>query len=321
MHNNDKHTFEDALKVARMYYHLDYTTEQIAGQLGVSRPTVSRLLSWAKAHGLVEFRIVDHHEHQLDLESRLETHFGIAEVKVVPILPSAGESERLQAVTRFAAHYLGGLMQLETILSVAWGNTVAELARRLIPKPLPGVQVVQMSGSGNSGSGITYAADIVTAFAGNYAAVSHLMPIPAYFDDPATKEAMFRERSVARIRKLALTADIALFSIGVPNADSYIYRAGYLEKAELDRLQGEGVVGDIGTMFFRADGSADHLAINERSSGPDLASLARHKHSICIVAGEKKRRAVLGALHGGFMNTLIIDEPTARSLLQSAPAA
>ena len=31
-------TFEDALKVARMYYHLDMTTTRIASQLGMARP-------------------------------------------------------------------------------------------------------------------------------------------------------------------------------------------------------------------------------------------------------------------------------------------
>src|SRR5690606_10093368 len=177
------------------------------------------------------------------------------------------------------------------------------------------IDVIQMNGSGNSGLGITYASDIVTAFAENYGARPHLLPIPAYFDDPATKEAMFRERSIARTRALAAEADIAIFSIGVPDADSYVYRAGYVEQAELDALRGQGVVGDIATVFFREDGSYDDIAMNGRSSGPDLASLASHRHAVCLVAGENKIPGVVGALRGGFLNTLVIDEPTAEALL------
>lgn len=314
----ERSTFEDALKVARMYYHLDLTTEEIAGNLGVSRPTISRLLSWAKQHGVVEFRIIDHRSHQLSLETRLEEHFGISEVKVVPVPAQSSDRQRIVLVGKFAAHYLNTLIQLNSVLTLAWGATISELARNLIPKPLPGVQVVQLNGSGNSGSGISYAAGIVTAFAENYSAVSHLLPIPAYFDNPATKEAILQERAVKRLRELALSADIALYSIGVPDADSYIYRAGYLERRELDALLADDVVGDIATVFFRSDGSTDGLTINERSSGPTLPRLAERKHAICIVAGEKKRAGILGALRGRFMNTLIIDEPTARKLLPEA---
>jgi DNA-binding transcriptional regulator LsrR (DeoR family) len=312
---HDDKTFEDALKVARMYYHLDLTTADIGLQLGVARPTVSRLLSWARAHGLVEFRVLDHRQRQLRLETQLEHAYGIGEVKVVPAHPDTTVDERQDLVTRFAAHYLNGLLGPGMTLSIAWGATVSRLAQRLIPKPLTGVDVVQLNGSGNSGQGITYAADIIAAFAENYAARAHLLPVPAYFDDPRTKEAMFRERAISRVRELTEQADLALFSIGVPDADSYIYRAGYLERGDLAALQRQGAVGDIATVFFRADGSYLDLAMNQRSSGPDLSTLGARKASVCIVAGEKKAAAIRAALKGGFMNTLLVDEPTARLLL------
>ncbi len=169
--------------------------------------------------------------------------------------------------------------------------------------------------------GLTYAADIVSAFAENYAAAAHLLPIPAFFDDPLTKEAMFRERSIQRVRAVAASAAIAVFSIGVPDADSYVYRAGYVEDRELATLRADGVVGDIATVFFRADGSYRDIEMNRRSSGPDLAGLARHQHSVCIVAGEKKLAGVRGALKGAFFNTLIIDEPTAEALVGAGRTA
>ena len=126
---------------------------------------------------------------------------------------------------------------------------------------------------------------------------------------------MFEEKSIRRVVDVAEQADVLLYSIGVPNADSYIYRAGYIERPELDELLSDGVVGDIATVFFRGDGSYADIGMNARSSGPDLATLSSHKDTICIVAGHRKREAIPGALRGGFMNTLIIDEPTARSLM------
>ena len=313
----EEKTFEDALKVARMYYHLDLTTTEIGKQLGIPRPTVSRLLSWARAHGLVEFRVLDHRQLQLRIETRLEQEFGVRDVKVVPAHPDTTDDERLDLVTGFAAHYLSSLLSPGMTLSIAWGTTVSMLAQKLVPRPLAQADVVQMNGSGNSGSGITYAADIINAFAHKLSARAHLLPVPAYFDLPTTKDAMFQERSIRRVRELAARADVALYSIGVPGADSHIYRAGYVEQDDLTELQAQGAVGDIATVFFRSDGSYLNLEMNRRSSGPSLSSLAAIGSSVCIVAGEKKASALRGALAGGFMNTLIIDEPTARSVLDA----
>src|SRR5690606_1868719 len=94
------------------------------------------------------------------------------------------------------------------------------------------------------------------------------------------------------------------------------YKAGYVEQDELVSLRRQGVVGDIATMFFRADGSHDDIALNGRSSGPPLASLAKHRHAVCLVAGDDKIEGVRGALRGRFFNTLVIDEPSADALLK-----
>ena len=321
----DRHngTFDDALRVARMYYHLDLTTTEIAAQLGLSRTSVSRLLTWARDNGLVEFRILDHSTMQLNLETELEQRYGIRDVKVVPCHPDASATEQQLAVTNFTAHHLNSLVGASTTIAIAWGATTSRIADSLTPKPQPGINVVQLTGSGNNngGHGITDAARIISQFARNYNGNGHLLPIPAYFDDPATKDAMYRERVVKRARDLAARADIVLYSIGTPDANSYIYRAGYVEDQELTALRESGVVGDIATVFFRADGSYADIGMNRRSTGPDLESLGNHPYSICVIAGSGKLQALKGALRGRFMNTLIIDEGTARRLAGEADVA
>lgn len=314
-HPDDAQTLEDALRVARMYYELELTTNQVASQLGVSRTKVSRLLTWAKDRGLIETRVVDHRDHRLDLERRIEDAFDIATVKVVPVADTSADEAAMQAVTLYAAHHLNRLVRPTATLAIAWGNTVSRMARVLVPKPVPGMQIVQMNGSGNSGPVSSYAADIIMRFAANYRGTPHLLPIPAYFDDPATRKAMDRERIIGRVRMLARDADIGLFGIGVPDADAYVYQAGYVERHELEALRADGIVGDVATMFFRADGSYEDVAMNARSGGPALSDLLRHQQSICVVTGRRKRDAVLGALRGRFMNTLIVDERIARTLV------
>ena len=59
------------IDAARMYYQLDYSQQEIAQHLGVSRPTVSRFLQQAKHEGIVQITIVDPREHNVLYEEQL----------------------------------------------------------------------------------------------------------------------------------------------------------------------------------------------------------------------------------------------------------
>ena len=76
------------------------------------------------------------------------------------------------------------------------------------------------------------------------------------------------------------------------------------------------MIADIATVFFRADGSWRDIALNARSSGPDLDRFKHAAHAICVVSGKSKIAGLRAALRGGYINELVIDEPTARLLVQ-----
>ena len=46
-----------SIDVAKLYYKSDYSQQQIANKLNLSRPTVSRLLQYAKEKGFVQINI------------------------------------------------------------------------------------------------------------------------------------------------------------------------------------------------------------------------------------------------------------------------
>ncbi|EFG7218134.1 MarR family transcriptional regulator, partial [Escherichia coli] len=55
----DKEKQQLSIEAARLYYQSDYSQQQIAEQLQISRPTVSRLLQFAKEKGYVQIRVMD----------------------------------------------------------------------------------------------------------------------------------------------------------------------------------------------------------------------------------------------------------------------
>jgi len=143
--------------------------------------------------------------------------------------------------------------------------------------------------------------------------------VPAFFDDPATKRALWRESSTKRVLELQASMDLVVFGVGSRDArvPSHVWSGGYLEKSDQLSLDRDGVVGDVATVFYREDGSSADIAMNARGTGPDLETIRRAPRRVCIVAGEAKVAGVRGALAAGLATDLILDEGTARALLAS----
>ena len=308
-----------AVQVARLYYYQEMTTEAVAGELGLSRPAVSRLLTFARQTGLVEIRVHDPESQPQQLEREIAERFKINSVKVVRVPLNSREDEWLQRVASFTANYLNGLIHSDMTVGIAWGNTLNAVSRLLSPKHCAQVEIIQLNGSSSTQAANNYyTSDIYSRFAENYGAKPHLFPVPAFFDLPATKQAMWKERSVQRTVRKMRQADLFIYSIGAPHGSlpSYVYVGGYLEPNDLREMSRQNVVGDIATVFFREDGSFDDISLNARASGPDLSLFQKAKHAVCVVSGLGKVNGLRAALRGKLMRELIVDEPTAHALLR-----
>lgn len=307
-----------SLRAAKLYYYQGMTTEEIAVELGLSRPKVSRLLSLAKREGIVQIRIIDPSEDTRSLAGTIKAKFKLHAVHVVPVPDNASEAEALERVATFTGVHLNTFVQPKIIIGLAWGTTMTAISRHLIPKPTSSIEIVQLNGSGTiTDMSNPHIEQVFSRFGQNYGAKVHQFPVPAFFDFADTKKALWLERSIQKITELQKQASVLLYSIGALHASvpSYVYEAGYLEKQDYKELTREHVVGDIATVFFRKDGSFDNIPLNARASGPDLSVIRKAKHAVCVVAGKSKAQALKAALAGALLNELIVDEPTARLLL------
>ena len=285
-----------------------------------SSDLVSRLLSHARASGLVDIQI----RSPLDAPSRLEKEI-LARYKVtahvVPVPDHASDVDRLERVALSVARILGQYFDSNMTMGIAWGSTMSAISRHVIPKQTHNSQIIQLNGAGNmSTTGIAYASEILRRFGDAFGARVQQFPVPAFFDDPATKEAMWRERNVSRLIDIQSRMDVALFGLGSPFSEvpSHVYAGGYLEEADYTSLSESGVVGDVATVFFRADGSTDNIPLNLRGTGPDFTVLRRTPRRICVVSGSSKLESLRGALAAELITDLYVDEGTARALLASA---
>ncbi|GAA4681276.1 sugar-binding transcriptional regulator [Frondihabitans cladoniiphilus] len=310
---------QDALRASHLYYLQDLTMEAIARELGTSRSSVSRLLSFARETGLVDIQIRSPLDQATVIGDALHRRFNIT-AHVVPVPDQTSDVDRLDRVALSAARILTQFIDSNMVVGVAWGSTMSAISRYLAPKPTHGSVIVQINGAANPRTtGIVYASEILRRFGEAFGATVQQFPVPAFFDDPETKVALWRERSTRRVLDLQDQMDVVVFGVGSPRAlvPSHVYAGGYLEKEDHESLVHDRVVGDVATVFYRADGSSSDIMLNSRATGPDLAVIRATPRRVCIVAGDSKTASLRGALAARLITDLIVDESTARALLES----
>ncbi|TXK74574.1 sugar-binding transcriptional regulator [Paenibacillus sp. N3.4] len=302
------------IDAARMYYQLDYSQQDIAKHLGVSRPTVSRFLQQAKADGIVQIKIIDPTENNENLAAQLEVKFQLQKV-IVASVPQYEEAIVKKYLGEAAAEYLYEVVKDGDLIATTWGTTLYEVATRLQNKHVKDVAVVQLNGGVSYSEFNTYASEIIHLFGGAYNTSPHLLPLPAIVDHTVVKQAIEADRHIRKILDMGKKANIAVFTVGVPTDDSVLMRANYFSPSDLEVIHEKGV-GDICSRFIDLEGVICSEELDRRTIGIDLAELRKKEKSILVAGGVKKVDAIYGAICGKYTNTLITDQFTAKYLLE-----
>ncbi|MEC0239665.1 sugar-binding transcriptional regulator [Paenibacillus dokdonensis] len=302
-----------SIEAARLYYQSDYSQQDIAQRLGVSRPTVSRLLQFAKEQGYVRIDIVDPHEDLNVLSRELQNKYELDTVQVC-YSPLNTYEEIKKHITKQTAEYLHETIQDKDIIGVTWGTTMHAVAQQLQPKNVKGVEVVQLKGGVSHSHVNTYAAETVNLFAEAYQTVARYLPLPVIFDNIALKRIVEEDRHINRIIELGKQANIAVFTVGTVKENALLFRLGYFNEEEQKLLKKNGA-GDICSRFFDKEGRICSEEINNRTVGIDLYELRKKEKSILVAGGQRKVEAIQAALAGKYANILVTDQFTAQSLL------
>lgn len=308
---------QDVLRAATMYYVQDETMDSIAHLLGTSRSTVSRLLKRARECGMVRVTIQDP-DRPSKLSQTLQRMFGVR-AHIVTVRDGASDLFRLDQVSKVAAQVLNESVEPGNCVGVAWGTTLASVVNHLAPNPLSGVTVVGLNGGANqTTSGIPYVGSIYGKVADAFGGRVVMFPVPAFFDYASTREAMWRERSVRAVLEIQRQVDVAIFGIGAIGSplQSHVYAANYLDEGDFAQMAADKVVGDVCTVMLREDGTYADITINARATGLAPAQLRRLPKRIAVVAGVSKAAPALGALRARVATDLVIDETTARAILE-----
>jgi deoxyribonucleoside regulator len=309
--DNDK--IKKVIEAAKLYYQLDYSQNQIADALGVSRPTVSRLLHQAKAEGIVMIEIKDPTEDVEVLKSQLKERFQLQHV-VVAFTPTYEESVVKKYIGEAAAAYLNELAKDGDTIGASWGSTMYQVALHLKAKSLINSFVVQLNGGVSDADVLISPSEIVHLFGKAFNVTPYFMYLPAIVDHILVKQSMLTDRHIRRVMDMGKNANIAVFTAGSPTPDSVLINSNYFREDELEIIKNKAV-GDICSRYYDYNGNVCLPSLDERTVGIELADLRLKEHSILVAGGQSKVNAIYGALQGKYGNTLVTDQITARALL------
>ncbi|MDR7001075.1 sugar-binding transcriptional regulator [Neobacillus niacini] len=303
------------VEVAKMYYQLDYSQQEIAQKLGISRPTVSRLLVQAKQEGIVQIKIFNPAEDVEEIARQLKEKFQLKDCIVTPVANFEDPTIK-EKLGEAAADYLYKIVESGDTIGITWGTTIYQLVKKMQPKNVKDVTIVQLNGGVSYSESNTYAAEIVNGLANAFNTTPHFLPVPAIVDSMVVRQAIVADRHVKKLLELGKKANIAIFTVGEPGDQSTLMHAGYFFDSDIEILRENKTVGDICSRFIDRNGQVCNETLNDRTIGIELTDLAEKEYGILLAGGASKIDGIYGALTGHYANTLITDQYTAKSLLE-----
>ena len=304
-------------KIARMYHEREMRQTDIAEELHISQPRVSRLLKRAAEVGIVRTTVTLPAGVHTDLEERLEKTYGLAEAVVV----DSDDDGNLRALGAAAAEFLEAtLIGGETIGISSWSASLLAAVDALRPSGKPVVsEVVQLVGGVGDPRVQVDATRLLTRLAAATGAEPIFLPAPGLLGSAAARRSLMSDPAVMQVTTRWPALTTALVGIGALEPSPLLRESGHgLSGEDQDRLRAAGAVGDVCLRFFDADGQPVTGALAERIIGITPGTLRAVPRRIAVAGGLRKVAAIRGALRGAWVNILITDMPTARALVDEA---
>ncbi len=303
------------LRVCDLYYNRDISQSDIAKLMGISRPTVAKLLQSAKQKEIVKIIICDPQERgHSELERRLENLYKLQEVIVVD---TVDEERQRDALGKAAAAYLKSVMQDGFVVGVAMGTTLRYIAPYATQQFRDLTFVPMIGGSGDIDLDL-HANHVVELLSKAYGGESMHLYVPAMVSRVQTKRELLKEESVRRVTDQYDHLDVALMGIGIGRESSTVLSSGYYTEEMRDSVRASGACGDICMQLYDREGDLDVVEYNKYVIGISPTKLKQVPYAIGIAGGVHKAEAIRGAIRGRFINVLVTDQKCAEVLCQLA---
>lgn len=296
--------------VARKYYIEDQKQSDIARDLGVSRPLISRMLSEARELGIVEITIHEPGAREAGLLERLRLSSSVRG----GILVEEGVND--DATNRLLSQGAVELLRQLGVrrLGVGWGYLIGQLVSWLEENPQPNstiTDICPLVGNASIPARNYQSNENVRLMAQQMGAAPHFLYLPALPDSLEEKQVLCSTEVYRQIQQQWEQLDTALVNIGdYPSSPDFasLVRYGSL-------LQQQRACGRMLIYYFNEDGfiiqSEQDFAIQI-----PIDMLKRCPNIIGVCSANTSAKALCGALRSGFFTHIVARAELVKALLE-----
>ena len=301
-----------AVRIAHCYYNLGMTQQQIATELGIGRARVIKLLNEARKRGLVSVQINSPLLENVELAEEMIQRWSLLSAEVC----LSHASDELQLASQIGAAAGDAILPLlhdDMTIGLGWGITLKEIVAQLKPFPLKNVSVVSLLGSLTRRSTVARF-EASTTLAAKLDAECLYLPAPIICDSEQTRELLMTQPMFQEIHQRALSADIAVVSVGGLDS-STIREVKLVGDKEYRSVLKQGAIGNFLGYFIDSEAEMVDHPVNSRVIGISGKVFKGIPRRVMVSAGQSKVKALKAVLEKGLITDIVTDVATARELL------
>jgi DNA-binding transcriptional regulator LsrR (DeoR family) len=299
-------------RAASAYYLDGLRQAEVADRIGVSRPSVSKLLAEARRIGMVRFDVLDVPTADLsELAASLRDLLGIASVRIAP----GDQAQRgYRGIGDLLAEELGELeIRAGEVVLISSGKTIHAVTGMGGMPQMPGVLIVPTVGGQQEPDPSFQTNETVRRFAERTGAQPRFLFAPA-LTSPTLWASLQADPGFRSVVDLWDGARAAVVGIGAP----YRGRSSLTSVVPREEPALQDAAGDICLHFFDADGAPLTFPGSDFLVRPPLEMLRAIPTTIALAAGAEKAPSILAGAKTGMFSSLVTDLPTAQAVLAAA---
>ena len=301
--------------VADMYYNKKASKAEIVSALNLSSPTINKLLEAAEETGVVKIYVSSPiGRNYFEEEIRLEKKYGLREVIITDSVTS--HDAQLDTCSLVASKYLQRVLRENDVVGLGMGLSISKMIALSKPEHhFSRLTIVPLVGGLSNVNYEIHNNYLCEQMAHIFGGSSMALYAHASVDRLQTKEELLKDNSIRNVLEMVSYMRVAIISIGSMDEGYTISKEQYFsdEKIKSD-LASHNMCGEICLRCYDIHGDTSHFQYNENVVGVELEQLRNIPIVIGIASEAHRRDAILGAIAGGYINTLVTDINCARTL-------
>ncbi len=291
------------LQVARMYYIDRIPQNKISQIIGLSKPTVSRLIKKAQELGYVKIQIEQPQALTSNLENVLKKKYNLKSVTVIP--NSMEETDKvIDKLNQTLLDDLKHLVISNSIIGITWNSVLSNLIDILesqTPEIKTNVRVVQLNGSITPLVHKKNSTELLYALAKMFGAKAYQICSPVYVEQKKIARLIKNESEIKKLLDMAARSDIAILAPEMIQKDDLLIESGF-KLSELEEVKENGAIGVLCGHILNKRGKVVNASLDQRIIGLNINTIKKIPNKI-FIAYNKDDFDIVNAI----MNQRLVD--------------